>query len=186
MRQVCTLKWQSDSSSSKHWYCPHLELRTDSWSGTDPETQLKLAAALIKANPMGSDPVAFCTRLDEMGIARRVYDCRTSEYMPLDRVLPATWHKYLARKSNGNCMVSCMAESEAEAVRELTKKLAKAIANPNYESLSDATHNFQDWIARGSFAEQTRDKAPEMPDIATLFTPLGKPDEIITEAEAVA
>lgn len=180
LHPIVSVQWQSDKDQTPaHWYCPHAEVRTDFGSQLTAVEQLQTAARILKLLPVKEEPSQWLDILVAAGITRRIYDPRTSQYLPPSEIPADTVRKWLVRHER-QCILTVLAETPDEAKREATKAFGEHITNPgrHFTSLEAITKQFQDWLAAGQPVERDRfDHLPDMAAVPEILKALGKPAE---------
>src|ERR1041384_1886310 len=92
--EIFTLKWQGDRDNSG-WYGFHVEFSADYPSQAIERMKVtqSLLKRLLDAKVLVDKPDAV---IPALGIDRRVYDDRCSEYLALHKVLPEDYVRWMA------------------------------------------------------------------------------------------
>lgn len=117
--EMATLEWQGEASNC-HWYAGRIE----PYCINAPEQLYTLGSILTtllgdQETTVYGIPEFVLQRMQEKGWTEVVYDPRFSENMPLDSLLPSSFHSW---GDSENC-VSVVAETEEEARALIHKKM---------------------------------------------------------------
>jgi len=183
-RDVLSYRWQCDNEST-YWYGLRMSVESDRsyapWE--DIERAWKLAKKVSEI-----DYLKIIDKLVSIGIERRVYDCRLSEYIKPSEVMPENFHIYRNDQSIDHCWhVKVLARDEDEARSKMMSEWAKGIQE-GYSRENKATE-FAHWIQNGKPVVTQWEKFPDVQPIDQIFKLLKEPEpkmETVPALEEVA
>jgi hypothetical protein len=174
MSELFTLKWQGDHDST-YWYGFHFEMEAHYFG--EALVRMKAAQSLfqriekigVQADKVG-DVIAL---LEQIGLERRVYDDRVSEYLLPDQVKGPEYRRWMTWL-DGFCTCATPAIDEADAKAELLKCVARYVGPSAYPR--DYASKLEAWISAGKpVREDTHRSAPDVRSIAEIIKPMKEP-----------